>query len=88
MIVTKINIKRIEEKDGLFGFVNITLDDCLYLGNIAIFSRLNKEGYRLVFPEKKVGLNKISIFHPLDSKFYFYLEEAINKEITDDTQGT
>jgi DNA-binding cell septation regulator SpoVG len=84
MKVTKLNIRRVTEKDGLVGFVNIVLDDCLYLGNIAIFSRLNKEGYRLVFPEKKTGDKKISIFHPLTADFYFLLEQAINKEITQD----
>ena len=84
MKVTKINIKRIIEKDGLVGFATIVIDDCLYLGNIAIFSRLNKEGYRLVFPEKKIGERKVSIFHPLTSQFYFLLEESINKQIKDE----
>jgi len=81
MKITKFNIKKIEEKEGLVGFVNIVLDDCLFLGNIAIFSRLNKEGYRLVFPEKKVGENKIQIFYPLTNEFYFFLEDRINKEL-------
>lgn len=84
MTITKISIKKVEQKDGLVGFVNVIIDDCLYLGNIAVFLRLNKEGYRLVFPEKKIGDKKISIFHPLTSKFYFLLEEKINKEIKHD----
>lgn len=81
MIITKVNIRKVEEKDGLFGFVSIVLDDCLYIGNIAIFSKLNKKEYRLIFPEKKVGVKKISILHPLTKEFYFLLEERINKEI-------
>lgn len=85
MEITKINIRKVDEKDGLFGFVSIVINDCLYLGNIAIFSKLNKTGYRLIFPEKKVGTKKISIFHPLTQDFYFLLEERINKEIKDES---
>ncbi len=84
MIITKISIKKVVQKDGLIAFVSIILDDCLYLGNIAVFTKLNKDGYRLIFPEKKIGDKRLSIFHPLTSKFYFLLEERINKEIKND----
>lgn len=83
MNITKVNIKKISEpKEGLVGFASLVLNDCLYIGNIAIFSRLNQDTYRLVFPEKKLKDDKvISLVYPLTSEFYFELEEKINNQI-------
>ena len=81
MKITKIQIKKIIPDKGLSGFVSCVIDDWLYLGNIAVFTRLNQEGkIRLVFPEKKVKDKKISLFYPLSSKEYFILEDAIKQE--------
>ena len=81
MNITKVLIRKVVPKDGLVGFASFVLNDSLYLGNIAIFSRLNKDTYRLVFPEKKIKDKAISLFHPVTSAFYFLLEEAVNKEL-------
>lgn len=82
MKITKIDIKKVVPKDGLVAFVSLVLDDCLFLGNIAIFSRLNQPTFRLIFPEKKVNNKVIPLFHPLTSEFYFELEQAVNEELT------
>jgi len=81
MTISKIKIKRIAPQDGHIGFVSCILDGCLFLNNIAIFTRLHhQDKIRLVFPEKKVGEKKIPIFHPVDSSFYYILEkEILNK---------
>jgi stage V sporulation protein G len=85
MKISKITVKKVIPKDGLVGFTTIVMDNCLYLGNIAIFSRLNKPGeYRLVFPEKKIGEKKISLFYPLTTDFYFLLEKAVIEEMNKD----
>jgi DNA-binding cell septation regulator SpoVG len=80
MTITKVVIRKIIPKEGLVGFASLVIDDSLYLGNIAIFSRLNQSTYRLVFPEKKVKDKVISLFHPVNSEFYFKLEKIINDE--------
>ena len=85
MNITKVTLKKVVPKEGLVGFASFVLDDCLYIGNIAVFSRLNKDTLRLVFPEKKVGDNVFSLFHPLTSKFYFELENKINQEFNKQT---
>jgi DNA-binding cell septation regulator SpoVG len=78
MIVTKIKIKKLIPNKGHIGFVSFVVDDWLYLGNIAIFSRLNEQDkIRLVFPEKKSGDKKISIFYPLTHKTYYELEQIV-----------
>jgi len=75
--VSRIKIKKLIPNKGHIGFVSCVIDDWLYLGNIAIFSRLNSDNIRLVFPEKKIGDKKISIFYPLTTQAYFELEKAI-----------
>ena len=78
MKISKILIKRLAPNKGHIGFCSVVIDEWLYLGNIAIFTRLNKEpNIRLVFPEKKVGEKKLQIFYPLSSSEYFQLEKAI-----------
>ena len=78
MIVTKIRIKKLIPVKGHIGFVSCVIDDWLYLGNIAIFSRLNDpKSIRLVFPEKRHGEKRISIYYPLTHDAYFELEKVI-----------
>lgn len=77
MIVTKIKIRKIENNKGHIGFVSCVIDDWLYIGNVAIFSRLNSDKIRLVFPEKKLGDKKISIFYPLTGEAYYELERIV-----------
>ena len=79
--ITKIRIKKVLPQEGLVGFASCVLNDFLYLGNIAIFSRLNRpDEYRIVFPIKEKDGKKISLFYPLTSEFYFKLESAISDE--------
>lgn len=81
MIFTKIKVNKVVSDNGLVGFASVVLNDCLFLGNIAIFSRLNQpDKFRLVFPEKKNGDKKIQLFYPLTSDFYFLLEKEIIDE--------
>lgn len=78
MMVSKIRIKKLIPNKGHIGFVSCVIDDWLFIGNIAIFSRLNDpENIRLVFPEKKIGEKKISIFYPLTKEAYLLLENTI-----------
>lgn len=81
MKVTKITFKQIIPDKGLIGFVSLVIDNWLFLNNIAIFVRLNRpEEIRLVFPEKKIGDKKISLFYPLTSSAYYELEKVIQEK--------
>lgn len=81
MDITKVQVRKIVPKDGLVGFASFVIEDCLYIGNIGVFSRLNKDNFRLIFPEKKVNDKKIPIFYPLNTDFYYKLEDMVNEEI-------
>lgn len=76
-VVTKVTITRIPENKGHIWFASCVLNGKLKLNNIAIFKRLDKPGYRLVFPEKKIVDKKIQVFFPITATAYFELEEAI-----------
>jgi len=82
MKISNIKVRAASDEKGLVGFASCVLDDVLYIGNIAIFSRLNKPGeYRIVFPVKDCQNGKrIEIFYPLTREFYFELEKAIVQE--------
>jgi len=83
MVVSKIKIKKVDPNKGLVGFASCVIDDWLYLGNIAIFTRLNRDGeYRIVFPIKEKDDKKIQMFYPLSSSSYFELESAIAEEFS------
>ncbi len=79
--ITDVVIKKVVENKGHIGFASCVINKCIRLNNIAIFKRLNKDGYRLVFPEKKFGENKVQIFFPLTNDAYFLLEKAITESL-------
>ena len=84
MEISRIRIKKVPPKDGLIGFASVVIDSWLHLGNIAIFTRLNKEKeLRLVFPQKQLKNGLISIFYPLTSEKYFELERAVQKKFNE-----
>ncbi len=81
MEITQVTIKRVVPKDGLIGFASFVLDNKLFFGNIGVFSRLNKDTYRLIFPEKRINNKSVPLFHPITKEYYFELEEIINEEL-------
>lgn len=81
MTISSIKIKQVNPEKGLIGFASLIIDGWLYLGNISIFTRADREGIRLVFPGKKLKNGSvINIFYPLKSEHYFELEKAVYEE--------
>ena len=77
--VTEITISPIKPKDGLVGFASCVYDKRIYLGSIGIYTKLSG-GYRLTYPTKKIGLNSINYFHPINKEAGEIIEEAIVSE--------
>lgn len=81
MKIGKVKIRRVMPDKGLVGFASCVIDDSLYIGNIAIFTRLgNEDNIRLVFPVKDISGKKVPIFYPLTASLYYQIEKAISKE--------
>lgn len=62
-------------------FVSFVVDNLFKINNVAVFSRLNSEKLRLVFPEKKVWEKKIKVFFPITDSVYFEIEDAVNAAV-------
>ena len=89
--LSEIQFTPVKPQDGLVGFASFVLDNKYYVGSVAIYTRLNGIGYRLVYPAKKVGDRNINTFHPIDplvgkeiedkvsGKVYGILEEQVNE---------
>ncbi|MFA6533170.1 MAG: septation protein SpoVG family protein [Patescibacteria group bacterium] len=77
MRITEIQIIPIKPKDGLVAFGSLVLDDCLYLGSIGIYQKLDGSGYRITYPTKKIGEKNINIYHPINQEASRVIEMAI-----------
>jgi stage V sporulation protein G len=76
--LTEIQIIPIKPRNGLLAFASFVLNKAFYIGDVAIYSRLDGNGYRLVFPIKtlKNGFN-VNIFHPINHESAQALEEPV-----------
>jgi len=67
-------------KNGLLAFANFILNNSFFVGNVAIYSRLNQKGYRLVYPLKMLPNGApIQCFHPINRQ----VADAIEQQIVD-----
>jgi len=74
--ITEVTIIPIKPKNGLVALASCVIDDKLYLGSIGIYTKL-KGGYRLTYPNKKVGENAINLYHPITKDCGDAIEKAI-----------
>ena len=81
--ITEIEIVPVKPQGGLIAFSSFVLDEKYYVGSVAIYSRLDGSGYRLVYPTKKVGNKNINIFHPINSKVGKAIDEAVISKINE-----
>ena len=85
MCVLKINeiqIIPIKPQNGLVGFASCVLNNQFYVGNIAIYSSPSaREGFRLVFPTKKLASGQtVDCFHPISKEAGESVASAIVKK--------
>jgi len=50
--ITDVDFQPIRPRQGLLGFTSLVLNDSLRLSGIAVYSRLDSSGIRLVYPER------------------------------------
>lgn len=76
-VISEVQIVPVKPSNGLVAFASCVLNEELYLGSIGIFTLLNKPGFRLTYPTRKVSSTNIQIFHPITKE----LSEEINRNI-------
>jgi len=77
MKISEIQIVPIKPNNGLVAFASLVLDDCLFLGSIGIYTKLNGQGYRITYPTKKVGIKDMNIYHPINKDIGLAIEQAV-----------
>jgi len=66
LTVGEVEIYPVRPRGGLVAFASCVVNGSLYLGNIAIHTRADGMGYRLVFPDKTLPNGKlIQCVHPV-----------------------
>lgn len=83
MKITRIEIVPIKPNQGLIGFANIILENQLFIGSIGIHPKLHGDGFRLTYPNRRVGDHSVTIFHPVQ----FELSRAIEKAVEEQAQN-
>lgn len=77
--ISEIQIIPVKPKEGLVAFASCVINDSLYIGNIAIYTSLQKPNtYRLVYPSKILPNGKeINCVHPINKKVGELITKAI-----------
>lgn len=81
MIITEIQILPIKPNNGLVAFASVVFDNCLYLGSIGIYKRIDGIGYRITYPTKKIGDRDLNIYHPINLETSKAIEKAITEKV-------
>lgn len=79
MYIAEVNVTPIKPQDGLIAFASVVVDESLYLGSIAVYTRLDGS-YRLLYPTKKLGERLVNLFHPISRETSKQIEDAIFKK--------
>lgn len=79
MKIKNVNITPVTPYNGLIAFANLTLDNDILLGSIAVYRKLDG-GLRLLYPSKRVKDKDVTVFHPLTREASRLIENAIFKE--------
>lgn len=80
-LLSEIQFVPLKPRDGLVGFVSFVLDGRYYVGSIAVYTRLNGIGYRLVYPAKKVGERNFNTFNPIDPVVGQAIEDKVSARV-------
>ena len=81
-LIKEINIYPVKPKNGLIAFASCLYNNRLSLNSIAVYTRPDGNGYRLVYPSKTLPNGKtINIFYPIDRDIGQMIEKNIAKKI-------
>ena len=85
--LSEINIIPIKPRDGLLAFVSFILNNSFFIGDVALYTRLNGEGYRLAYPTKVLKNSlKVQCFHPINREVAKAIEDQVIKAFLELTE--
>lgn len=81
-IISEIQVVPVKPYKGLVAFVSFILFESIYCSSVGIFTR-PEGGFRLLYPNKKVGNKAISIFHPITKDIGNLIEKEVINALKD-----
>lgn len=70
--------------DGHLGFVNFLVDGALFVNGVAVFSRRDGQGIRLVWPDRKLsGGRKITLVRPVSREVADLIEQQVSAALAE-----
>jgi len=66
---------------GMIGFVNLTFNNQLALNGVAVYTKPNGDGFRLVYPLNKNIPNETYYFCPLNREIGDLLTKAVSEKV-------
>lgn len=78
--LTEIEIVPVRPNKGLVAFASFILSDSFFVGDVAIYTRIDQPGYRLVYPVRYLvtGL-RVHCFKPIHKLVADEIESQVNK---------
>ncbi len=81
IVITEVSIYPVRPKDGLVAFASCLFDNKLSLNSIAIYTKPDGSGYRLVYPAKTLpNCKEINLFYPINKETADIIHKAIISE--------
>lgn len=82
VVLTEIEIFPVKPKNGLVAFASFVFENSIFIGNVAVHSRPDGSGFRLVYPEKTLPNGKtLQIIYPITKAVGQAIEEAVGKRL-------
>lgn len=79
--ISEIELVPVRARNGLTFFSSCVLDGKFFVGNIAVYTRRDGNGFRCVYPTKVLNNGKqIPIFYPINNDVGRKIENAISQE--------
>jgi len=80
LVISEVQITPVKPKEGLVAFASCVINNQLYIGNIAIYTRPDGNDFRLAYPTKTLPNGKqINCVHPINRQ----TGEILRKRIVD-----
>ena len=79
--LSEVEVTPVRAHRGLVAWASCVIDDRFYVGDIAVFTRLDGN-YRLAYPVRTLrDGRKIPVFHPINHETATALEQAITSRV-------
>lgn len=86
--IKEVTIIPVKPNKGLVALASCVVDDKLYLGSIGLYTKKDGTGYRLTYPNKKIGAGSLNIYHPINKEVSDAILDAIVEKYEELMQET